>query len=77
MLRGILNFGSIDDGCVIVGGNIKLLGIRVIPLEAEVGNVVVHGKATSALGVLPLEIGAGVQVTLSIFSDIIVLFEGI
>ena len=54
-----------------------LLGVRVIPLEAEVGNVVVRGEATGALGVVPLEIDAGVQVTLPVFGDIVVFFEGI
>ena len=62
---------------MLVGGKLTLLGVRVIPLEAEVGNVVVHGEAAGALGVVPLEIDASVQVTLPVFSDIIVFFEGI
>ena len=52
--RGALNFGVTEDGCVLVGGKVTLLGVRVIPFEAEVGNVVVHGDATGALGVTPL-----------------------
>ena len=62
---------------MLVGVNLTLLGFRLIPLEAEVGNVVVHFNATGALGVVPLDIDSGVQVTLSFFSDIIVFFEGI
>ena len=62
---------------MLVGGNLTLLGIGVIPLEGEVGDVVVHAKAAGALGVVPLEIDAGVQVTLPVFSDVIVFFEGI
>ena len=54
-----------------------LLGVRVIPLEAEVGNVVVHGGATGALGLVPLDFDAGVQVILPVFGDNILLFEGI
>ena len=72
-----MEFGSIDYGCVLVGGNLTLLGFGVITLETEVGDVVVHGKATGELGVLPLGIDADVQVTLPVFSDFIVLFEGI
>ena len=54
----ILNFGSIENGCVLVGGKLTLLGIGVIPLEAEVGDVFFHGKATGALDVVPIEIDA-------------------
>ena len=53
---GILSFDVINNGCVLVGGNLTLLGVRVIPLEAEVGDVVIHGKATGAMGVVPFEI---------------------
>ena len=75
--RGVLNFGAITDGCVLVGGKLTLLGVRVIPLEAQVGNVVIRGEATGALGVVPLENDAGVQITLPVLGDIIVFFEGI
>ena len=54
-----------------------LLGVKVITLEADVSNVVVHGEAKCAFVVFPLEIYAGVQITLPFFSDIIVFFEGI
>ena len=62
---------------MLVGGKLTLLGVRVIPIEAEVGDVVFHGEATGALGVVPLDIDAGIQVTFPVFSDIIVSFEGI
>ena len=54
-----------------------LIGVRVIPLEAEVGDIVFHGEAKGAFGVVPLEIDSGVQVTLPVFGDIVVFFEGI
>ena len=54
-----------------------LLGVRVIPLDTEVGYVFVHGKAAVALGVVLIYIDADVQVTLLFFSDIMVFFEGI
>ena len=69
-----MNVGSIDDGCVLVAVNLTLLCIGVIPIEAEVGDVVVYGKAKGALGVVPLKIYAGVQVILLFFSDGIVFF---
>ena len=72
-----MNFGAISDGCLLVGGKLTLIGVRVIPLEAEVRNVVVHGEATGAAGVVPLVIDSGVQITLPVFSDVVVFFEGI
>ena len=30
--RGVLNFGAIADGCVLLGGKLTLIGVRVIPL---------------------------------------------
>ena len=72
-----MNFGAILDWCVLVGGDLIILWVGLIPLEVEVGNIVVYGYATGALGVVPLEIDAGVQVTLLFFSDILVFFEGI
>ena len=61
---------------MLVGGKRTLLGFRIIPLGEEVGYAVVHGEGTGALGVVPLEINAGIQITLPVFSDIIVFFEG-
>ena len=72
-----MNVGTISDVCVLVGGKLPLLGVRVILLEADFGDVDVHGKSTGAFGVLPLEIYAVVQTTLPVLSDIIVFFEGI
>ena len=62
---------------MLVGGKLTLLGIGVIPIEAEVGDVYVHDKATCALGVVPIGIDTSVQVILPVFSDIIVFFESI
>ena len=72
-----MNFGAISDWCVLVGGNLIILWVGLIPLEVKVGNIVVYGYATGALGVVPLVIDSGVQITLPVFSDVVVFFEGI
>ena len=72
-----MDFGAINDGCVLVGGKLTLLGVGVTTLEAEVDKVVIHGKATCAIGLVPFYIDASVQISLPIFSDVIVIFEGI
>ena len=59
---------------MLIGVKLMLLVVRVIQLEAEVGNVVFRGKATGVTGVVPFDIYASVQITLPVFSDIIVLF---
>ena len=53
-----MDFGAINNGCVLVGGNLTILGVGVIPLEVEVYYVFIHGKATGAMGVVPFEIDA-------------------
>ena len=53
-------FGTINNGDVLVGGNLTLLGVRLIPFEAEVNDVVIHGKATGVMGVFPFDINASV-----------------
>ena len=63
----VLDLGAIDYGSVIVRGNLTFLGVRMIPFEAEIGNVVIHGEAAGALSVIPLEVDAGIQMTLPIF----------
>ena len=72
-----MNFGAIKNGCIFLGVKLTLLGVGVIPLELEVGDVVVHGKATGAMGVVLFEINAIVKINLPVFSDVIVFFEGI
>ena len=61
-----MDFGAIKNGYVLVGGKLTLLGVRVIPLEAQVGDVVVHGKATGAVGVVPFEIDVRLKTTLPV-----------
>ena len=55
-----MDFGAINYGCVFVGGKLTLLGVGVIPLEAEFVDVVVHGKATGVMGVVSFYIDASV-----------------
>ena len=57
---GEFDFGTINNGCVLVGVNMTLLGVGVVPLEAEVDDVVIHGKATGVMGVVPFDIDASV-----------------
>ena len=45
---------------MLVGGNLTLIGAGVIPLELEVGDVVIHGKATGEMGAVPFDIDASV-----------------
>ena len=74
---GALDIGAIDDGSVPVRGKLAFLGVRMIPFEAESGDVVIHGEAADALGVIPLEVDAGIQTTLSFFGDVVVFLAGI
>ena len=72
-----MDFGAINNGCVLVGGKLTLLGVGLITLQAEVGDVFFHDRATCLMGVVSLEIDASVQIALPVFSDVIVLFKGI
>ena len=57
---GVLDLGAIDDGSVLVRGKMAFLGVRMIPFEAESGDVVIHGEAAGALSVIPLEVDASI-----------------
>ena len=59
------------------GGDLTLIGVEVIPLEAEVGNLIIHGNTTRAMNVVPFYIDTRVQTSLPVFSDVIMTFEGI
>ena len=74
---GVLDFGANDDGSVLVKGKLAFLGVSMIPFEAEIGDVVIHGEASGALSVIPLEVDASIQITLPILSDVLVFLEGI
>ena len=47
-----MDFGAINNGCVLVGVNLTILGVGVIPLEVEVYYVFIYGKTTGAMGVV-------------------------
>ena len=51
----------------------------MVKLYPEVGNVVVHSKAGCALGangvVVPLQVDAGVKISLPVHCDVVVFFE--
>ena len=72
-----MDLGAIDDGSVLVRVKLAFLGVRMIPFEAEIGDVVIRGEAAGALSVIPLEVDAGIQTTLSFFGDVVVFLAGI
>ena len=74
---GILDLGAIDDGSVLVRGKLAFLGVRMIPFETESRNVFIHSEAEGVLSVTPLEVDTIKQITLTIFSDVVVFLEGI
>ena len=73
----ILDLGTIDEGSLPVRRKLEYLGVRMIPFEAESGDVVIRGEEAGALIVIPLEVDASIQITLPIFCDVLVLLEGI
>ena len=73
---GLLDSCAIDDGSVPVRGKLEFLGVRMIPFEEESGDVIIHGEAAGALSVIPLEVDASIQITLTIFGDVVVFLEG-
>ena len=76
-----MSFGSIDFWCVFVWEVLWLPGFGVVILYSKGLNVVIHGEADRALGVngvvVPLQINAGVKVSLPVFSEFIVLGQSL
>ena len=72
-----MDLGAIDDGSVLVRGKMAFLGVRMITFEAEIGDVFIHGEAEVAISVTLIEVDASIQITLPIFSDVVVFLEGI
>ena len=75
--RVILDLGAIDDGSVPVRIKLAFFGVRMIPFEAEIGNVVFHGEAAGVISLIPLEVDSGIQIALPIYGDVVVFLEGI
>ena len=57
-----MDLSAIEDGSVPVRRNMAFLGVRMIPFEAESGDVVVHGETAGAISVLPLEVDASIHI---------------
>ena len=55
-----MDLGAIYDESVSVRGKLAFIGVRIIPFEAESGDVVVHGETAGAISVLPLEVDASI-----------------
>ena len=75
--RGVLDLGAIYYGCVFVWVILRFCGVRMVKLEAEVGNVVLHFEVASLLGVVPVKVNSIEQVSLPVISYFVVFFEGI
>ena len=59
-----MDLGTIDDGSVPVRIKLAFFGVRMIPFEAEIGDVIIHGETSGAMNVIPLEVDSGVQIAL-------------
>ena len=74
-----MNFDSIDYRCVVVRGVLQISGVGVVVFHSKVCNIVIHGEADRALGVngfvVPIQINAGVKVSLPFLSEVIVFGE--
>ena len=73
--RSILDLGTVNDGCTPVRGVLRFGGEGVVKFYAEICNVIFHRETADAVGVIPLEVVVGVQVSFTILGDFVVLFE--
>jgi len=74
---GVLDFGTISDGSSLVRREDWSLGFLVVIFGEHGVDVVFHGEATGAFGVVPGEVDAGVKVTFPVFSEVIGLLYGV
>ena len=68
---------SVLNGRVGMRRMLRLPRCGMAEASQEVEDVVPHGQSAGAFGVVPIEVDADVEVTVPIFGDIIMLFEGI
>ena len=54
--------GAIGDGCGFVGREMTFFWSGVVVFDKEGVNVVIHGKATGARGVVPGQVNASIEV---------------
>ena len=73
----VLNCGTIDDGCSLVGREDWSLGSLVVVFGEHCVDVVFHGETTGALGVVPGEVDACVEVALPVFGEVVEFFDGV
>ena len=74
---GVLDFGAVVDWSVLVGRVLSFLGVGMVELGAQLSDVVVHRQAAGALGVVPGEVDARVEVALFVDGDVVVFAEGV
>ena len=73
----VLNLGAVIDGSVAARRMLGLAGIGMVKLGAQFGDIVFHREAAGALGVVPDQIDAYIQVALLVDCDLVVFAEGI
>ena len=47
----------------------------MVKIDAEICDVVIHCEVAGAIGVVPIKVDAGVQVSFPVFSYLVVLFQ--
>ena len=74
---GELCFGSVDDGSSLQRRELAIFGHWTVVLEEDGGNVFFHGESTGALGVVPFEVDACVEIALPVFGEFVVFFDDV
>ena len=69
---GELCFGSVDDGDGFQRRKLAFFWYWMVVFEEDGGNVFLHGESTGALGVVPFEVDACVEIALQVFGEFIV-----
>ena len=70
-------FGAVSDGSMTMGRELWFPWDRVTPFEENIIDVVLYGEASSALGVVPLKIDAGIVRACPILCGFIVFDEDV
>ena len=55
----------------------EFFGHWMVVLEEDGGDVFFHGELTGALGVVPFEVDACVEIALPVFGEFVVLFDDV
>ena len=77
VLFRVLDFGTIGDRGSLVRREDWSLGFLMVIFGEHGVDVVFHGEATGALGVVPGEVDACVEVALSVFGEVVEFLDGV